>query len=58
MTRDELVQNLKTELEKVLPDDTELDGDDLDVVESTVKEVLDNACDAIDESNDEAEDDE
>lgn len=58
MTLDELIGDINRELYKVFPTPEsreELDGDDLDSVESTVKEVLENATEAIDAEADDEE---
>lgn len=49
MTRDELLDNISKEVKTVLPENEELSGDDLETVETTVEEVLQNAADALDE---------
>lgn len=52
MTRDELLKEIKDEVEKVLPDgDAKLDGDDFDTVQETITKVIDEATDATDEAD-------
>lgn len=55
MTRDELVGDVKKAIEEVIPENKDLEADDIDGVETAVEEVLDNATSVI---NDGAGDDE
>jgi hypothetical protein len=54
INRSEIIGDLAAEIVRVLPDDEkELDADDIDAIEQTVSKVLEDATDAIDESDDE-----
>ena len=53
MTRDELIDEISEEVKKVLPENLTLDGDDLDTVISTVNDVVNDACAAIDAADEE-----
>lgn len=56
MTRDELLQSIKEEVEQVIDENRELEGDDFDTVENVVEKVCSDATDATDEANDEDDD--
>lgn len=61
MTRDELVQDIKEEIEKVIPENKELEGEDIDAIETTIENVLEQSAGALDEaekSDEDAEGDE
>lgn len=57
MTRDELLDEMKKEVTAVLPDNDELGGEDIDIVETVVEQVLKNASDSLDGDEDEEEGD-
>lgn len=52
MTRDELMEDVRHEVAKVLPANEELSGEDLDTIQNTVEEVIDNATEALDQVKD------
>lgn len=55
MFRDELLTDIKKEVERVLPENEELDGDDLDSITECINEVVTNACDALDSGDDDTD---
>lgn len=54
-TRDELKQDINKAIDEQFPENIDLDGDDLDTVETTVETVLEQATTAMDGAEDEDE---
>lgn len=48
MTRDELLEDIAREVRRTVPEDRELSGEDIDTIETTVEDTLENATSAID----------
>lgn len=57
-TRDELKQDISKAIDEQFPENIDLDGDDLDSVESVVENVLNAATDSMDSAADEEDEDE
>lgn len=57
-TRDELKQDISKAIDEQFPENVDLDGDDLDTVETAVETVLEQATTAMDGATDEDEDEE
>lgn len=56
MNRDEIKKDIAEAIDKQFPENVDLDGDDLDTIESAVEETLKDATDALDSGNDEDDD--
>ena len=48
MTRDELIGDITEEIKRTIPQNTFLDGDDLDIVQNTIESVIEQAEGALD----------
>lgn len=55
MTRDELIGDLKKAVEEVLPENVELDADDLSTVDTALEEVMNNAETVLTDDEEEGE---
>lgn len=55
MTRDELLDEMKKEVSAVLPENDELGGEDIDIVETVVEQVLKNASDSLDDDEEDGD---
>lgn len=56
MTRDELKKSISEAIDEQFPENLDLDGDDLDTVETAVETTLEQATAAIDSAADEEAD--
>jgi hypothetical protein len=52
MTRDELTKSITEAINDAIPENKELDGDDIDSIEPVVEKVVEDACEAIDSAED------
>lgn len=50
-TRDDVIADITSSIKEVIPDNIELDGDDLDTIQSAVEGTLTSVCEAIDQED-------